>query len=213
MKRYLLFLVLPLLAVACSDDERDEPYPSLITEMVILRSDADGVISRFTTDGGATYALSKSLSGVHPNAAWRFLVGYALDDSQHAAIYAMDPVVVLRDSTSRAKVYRDPVAFVSSWLGGGFANFHLLPRTQGGTHGWGFLRDSTSTNTLGGTTYYLSLYHRQGKDPVAYSADTYLSLALDSVTISPTASDSLNITINTFDGQRLCQFPIAKKRD
>ena len=212
MKRYLLLLlVLPVLAIACSDDDRDEPYPSIITEMALLRSDANGTISRFTTDGGSTYTLSQSLTGARANAAWRFLLGYALNDNQRATLYQMEPVVVLRDSTKRATGYRDPVAFVSSWPGGGFLNFHLLPRTQGGTHGWGFLRDSTSVNALGGTTHHLSLYHRQGNDPTAYSADTYLSLALDSVATSSAESDSVSIAVVTFDGRRLCRFPMARK--
>ena len=212
MKRYLLLLlVLPVLAIACSDDDRDEPYPSIITEMALLRSDANGTISRFTTDGGSTYTLSQSLTGARANAAWRFLLGYALNDNQRATLYQMEPVVVLRDSTKRATGYHDPVAFVSSWPGGGFLNFHLLPRTQGGTHGWGFLRDSTSVNALGGTTHHLSLYHRQGNDPTAYSADTYLSLALDSVATSSAESDSVSIAVVTFDGRRLCRFPMARK--
>jgi len=209
MRRFWLLLLIPLFVVACSDDERDEPYPSLITEMALLSSDASGNINSFTTDAGTTYTLTSSLTGAHANARWRFLVGYVLKESQRATIYSLDPVIVLRDSTARPTAYRDPVGFVSAWLGGGFVNLHLTPKTKGGVQSWGFLRDSTSLNAVGGTTHHISLYHRQGSDPTAYSADTYLSLALDSVQHEASTADSIKFTLITFSGKRAYQFGLS----
>ena len=207
MKKLLILLALTALVTACSDDEQDR-YPSLITEMAVMNSDANGTIRAFTTDGGTTYTLSEAFTNVHANAMWRFLVGYALTEGGTADVYSLDPVVILRDSTSRTAAVA-PVTFVSAWLGGGFVNFHLMPKTQGGVHSWGFRRDSTAVNADGGTNHYLSLYHYQGSDPMAYSADAYLSLALDSVAMPAGTTDSVNITLATFNGQRVCQFGLS----
>ena len=49
MKKLLILLALTAIVSACSDDEQ-ERYPSLITEMAVMNSDANGTIRAFTTD-------------------------------------------------------------------------------------------------------------------------------------------------------------------
>ena len=118
-------------------------------------------------------------------------------------------IYVLPDVTKELTpaVY-DPVGFVSAWKGGGFINLHLLPKTKANlnNHVWGFIRDNQRTNSAGGTTYELSLYHDQKADPLAYSNDLYLSLAIDSVSKSFGTQDSIELKVQGFDQQRILKY-------
>lgn len=201
MRRLLSLTILAFSLVACSSDD-ERAYPSVVTEMVVMRSDDSGTIRSFVTDAQKSYVLVKPYTGVKANAAWRMLLGYALEENGEASVYAMEPVVVLRDSTTSEDLRRDPIGFVSCWRSGRYVNLHLRPKTQGGVHYWAYARESATNNGGGGTTYSLLLHHRQGDDPTAYSTDAYLSIPVDSVSKEISNSDSIIITMTTFDGQR-----------
>ena len=205
MKKLLLATIIALSLAGCGE-EKTEKYPPMVTEMAVMESDASCVIRSFTTDAGRSFTLATPYTGVTPRALWRFLVGFVEETDGRATVYSLEGVVVPRDSTHNASVVRDPVGFVSGWTGGGFANLHLAPKTKGGTHTWGYVRDSVYANSLGGTTYCLSLFHRQGTDPLAYSAETYVSLPFDSIASAPDSTDLLELTVATFDGPRTVTF-------
>ena len=199
MKKLLILTAVVLSLVCCSEDE-EQTYPPMITEMAVMSSDAQGTIRNFITDSGSSYSLVTPFTEVPKNALWRFLVGYVAENDGRATVYSLEGVVVPRDSTSIAGSNIDPVGFVSAWMGGGFINMHLQPKTKGGTHTWGYVRHGVSTNIAGGTTHALSLYHRQENDPMAYSAETYISIPIDSISDTPGPTDSISVTIETFKG-------------
>lgn len=199
MKKLLILTAVALSFVGCGEEE-EQKYPQMVTEMAVMSSDASGTIRSFTTDAGNSYTLMMPYTGVTENALWRFLIGYVAENDGRATVYSLEGVVVPRDSTSRAGIAIDPVGFVSAWPGGGFVNMHLQPKTKGGVHTWGYVRDSLTTNTAGGSTHFISLYHRQGSDPMAYSAEAYVSIPLDSIAESPGATDSVCLTVKSFVG-------------
>jgi len=199
MKKLLILTAVVLSFVGCSEED-EQTYPPMITEMAVMSSDASGTIRSFTTDAGNSYSLTTPYTGVTENALWRFLVGYVADSDGRATVYSLEGVVVPRDSTSRAGVAIDPVGFVSAWPGGGFVNMHLQPKTKGGVHTWGYVRDSLTTNTAGGSTHFITLFHRQGNDPMAYSAEAYVSIPVDSLSEAPGAADSICLTVKSFSG-------------
>ena len=139
----------------------------------------------------------------------RVLCSYLPDGAGAAEVYTLQAIYVLPDVTKELTpaVY-DPVGFVSAWKGGGFINLHLLPKTKANlnNHVWGFIRDNQRTNSAGGTTYELSLYHDQKADPLAYSNDLYLSLAIDSVSKSFGTQDSIELKVQGFDQQRILKY-------
>ena len=191
-------------AVSCSKD--DEPYPALITELVMSSSDAQCMFTSFTTDDGLTYQMSNNVKGPKPNVRWRFLCGYVKVDETTARVYTFIQVPLLPDYTREKDQRRDPTNIASIWKGGGYINLHLLPKTQGGKQAWGFIRDSICTNKAGGTDYFVSLSHYQFNDVEAYTTDLFVSLDLDSIAATRTPSDSLIFIVKTYNGRRSWAF-------
>lgn len=212
MKKKLLFSLLALAAmvVACGDDDDEKVYPSIVTEMAMMRSDDACMIYSFTNDSARSFTLSKPIDTGVKNGLWRMLVGYVLEDDGKATVHSLERVVATRDSTDIADVRHDPVGFVSAWLGGGFINLHLAPKTQGGKHYWGYVRKGLRSNTAGGTTLSIALHHRQGSDPQAYSTDAYLSISLDSLAAEPGSPDSVELSIQTFEGTTKKSFGLSR---
>ena len=98
----LLLSTFAVLALwSCSDDE-DERYPNVITEFSDVRSDKDGRLIDFTTDGGATFRIQNELTGYIPNRLYRAICGYVPQGDQ-ATLYELQGVWILRDSTAIAR--------------------------------------------------------------------------------------------------------------
>ncbi|MBR1683071.1 MAG: hypothetical protein IJ700_08880 [Bacteroidaceae bacterium] len=199
---FSIVLALALTMSSCSSSENEEEgFPALITEMGLLRVGASTADVTLLTDGGHAYRVSTEIEGLKPNALARCLCGYVLQDEGTVEVRTLSGVGILPDCTELDVPYRDPVGAVSAWMGGGFVNLHLLKKTQGADHQWGFLLDDQHPNVAGGTTYEVSLFHRQGDDPAAYSTDIYFSLSQDSLSRTRTTADSLLLTVHTFEAQ------------
>ena len=207
--------VLPIVALtlclgACSsqtDDGDDVFYPSLLSELVMAQSDANGKMTSFTTDAGKRYSVSNVFTGMTASTATRCVCEYEVLGEELAYVRSAQRAAVLHDFTGVKTVVREPTAFLSAWLAGGFINMHLYPKTKGGTQRWGFLRDSTYTNPTGGITHCLSLYHDLFEDSPAYSAHLYACIALDSVAATHGPSDSIVVAMETYDGPLSRRFP------
>ena len=110
----------------------------------------------------------------------------------------MKGVHILRDSTAIGR--KDPTGILSAWRAGRYINLHLQPKTQGGTHYWGFTVDSVAQGTV-----WIGLHHKQNSDPLSYTQDLYASIPVDSIkTALP--GDSLIMTVATFNGLKTWTF-------
>lgn len=187
MKRIIPFLLSALCLVACNKDE--EPYPSVITEFVDLKSDAQGRLASILTDEDLGFTIATPITGYHPNARYRGVCGF-VPVGNVAFVKSLEPVEYLRDSSD--VVCHDPIAVYSVWATRRYINMQLRPMTQGGEQTWGFAVDS-----IVGETAFLSLHHNQQGDPLAYSTNVYASLSLDSV-----AQSDIRMTIHTFKGPK-----------
>ena len=197
---YIIPLTFVLSVLSCSDDKEDA-YPSLITEMVMAKANAEGKMASFTTDDGTTYLVDNTISGMTANDCLRCLCTYLMETAGHVKVYRAEAVPILWDYTNVSTMKRDPTGIQSAWLSGGYINLHLTPKTQGGKQAWGFTRDSVTQNTLGGSTYHLSLYHDQRDDFAAYSTDLFACISLDSIPQAPatlSSLDSIRLTVQTF---------------
>ena len=206
MKRILYLLLLLLFCLSACRDDDSEHYPSIITEMVIAQADGQGQLSTIICDRGQTYKVSNGIAGLKANERVRALVGYVIQEDGRVQVYTAQVVPVLSDASEEEKLAQDPTGIESVWQGGGFLNFHFLPKTRGGQQGWAFLRDSIHANILGGTNYYLSLYHDQMEDVEAYSAHFYACVSQDSIASSFTATDSVVFAVCTYDGIQIWRF-------
>lgn len=210
--RHLSFIIpfVLLSLTSCSKDD-DAAYPSLITEMVMAQADGAGQMASFTTDAGVAYTVENAISGMDSCSVVRCLCGYTVEDNGRAHVYTARAVPVLSDLSHLRDLRRDPTGILSAWLSGGYVNLHLTPKTQGGRQAWGFLRDSSTVNAGGGTTYHLSLYHDQRDDPPAYSTDLYACIAMDSLAAAPlTQADSLVLTVQTFKQPAVWQLAVGR---
>ena len=199
----LSFILLSLLVglISCGSDE-DQSYPDLITEMAMAQANDEGLLASFVTDRGR---VNNTITGMEPNERLRALLGYVPQSDGTADVYTAKSVPILpriHNETPR----HDPIGIESVWMGGGFLNMHLLPKTQGEKQAWAFICDSTRQNPLGGTTHHLSLYHNQQEDVMAYSSHLYACLSLDSVATSFTVADSIVFAVVTFNGLKTWQF-------
>jgi hypothetical protein len=198
--------------MSCNDDD-DEDYPSLITELAMARADNQGLMTSFTTDDGIIYHVNNEIKGMTANSRIRALISYLKTDAPDGApaensfaiVYQAKAVPVFWDWTTEEPMRRDPTGIQSVWVSGGFVNLHLTPKTQGGKQAWGFTRDSVTTNVLGTTTHHLSLYHHQLEDATAYTTDLYACISLDSIP-ALAAQDSIRLTVNTFSTPAIWMF-------
>lgn len=188
----LLMLIAALAVWSCSDDD-DERYPNVLTEFADIRSDSDGRLSDFTTDGGLTLRIRNELTGYAPSRVFRALCGYVAQGDE-ATLFELQGVWLLRDSSAIAR--HDPTGVLSVWPTARYLNMQLSPMSHGGQHHWGFATDSVKPGHA-----YLSLHHNQNGDEPAYSSTVYASLPLDSIPgLQP--GDSLSLSIQTFQGVR-----------
>ena len=202
-------LLLPFLFLlfACTSDNDDESYPSLVTEMVMAQANAQGQMVSFTTDDGQTYIVDNDIHGMTANSRIRCLCGYVTGEPGHATVYNAMTVLILARVPSNIAIKHHPTGIASAWLSGRYVNLHLTPKTQGGKQTWGFSTDSVTPNTLGGSTHHLSLYHDQNDDATSYTSDLYAAISLDSITATPlTPFDSIRLSVTTFNGIAFWQF-------
>ena len=193
---FILALACLTTFVACKNSE-DDTYPSIITEMADLYTNAEGVGEKFTTDAGITYTVTKGPDDLVPNALYRILCGY-VPSGDKAIIYQAQSAYYLKDSTEIAKT--DPTGVQSAWRAGKYINMYLSPLTQGGKQYWGFITDS-----IKGGHAWVSLYHNQNNDPQSYTQPTYASLPVDSIK-GIHEGDIITLSINTFNGPQTWDF-------
>lgn len=186
---FIFNLSLFIFLSSCSDD-KDAPYPSIVTELADCPTDDGGKMTRIVLDDDTQLTLTNPQKGLKANTTYRFLAGFTKEEDQCATLYSLRQAALLGDSTEVAK--SDPVNVVSLWRTQRYINLHLRPKTQGGEQTWGFIVEN-----IVGNHAYLRLHHRQGIDPTAYSTDQYASLPLDLV-----PAEQITLRIETFDGTR-----------
>ena len=184
----LLFLLFFCLS-SCHDDNEDV-FPSLITELADCPTDDEGTMQTIILDDDRQLPVTNPQTGLRPNVTYRALAGYTLESDGQATLYSLVGAVLLCDSSAVA--VEDPTGVASIWRTRRYINLHLLPKTQGGQHTWGYAVDSICPGHA-----YLRLHHCQGEDPTAYSTDVYASLPLSLVD-----ADTITLRIQTFNGTK-----------
>lgn len=196
MRNALMCLALLFLCQACKEEQ--ETYPSIITEMADAYVNEHGVMFQIETDKGDVYALTNPQKDYKPNSVYRTLSGFVPQGPGTATLYQMKGVHILRDSTAIGR--KDPTGILSAWRAGRYINLHLQPKTQGGTHYWGFTVDSVAQGTT-----WIGLHHKQNSDPLSYTQDLYASIPVDSIKAA-LPGDSLIMTVATFNGLKTWTF-------
>ena len=138
---FIIYYLSFLSVTACSSDqeETEDAFPSLITEMALIEVGETTSNITMYTDSGKKYRVAGELEGLKPRTWGRGLFGYVLQDASTVEVRTLLNVPLLPNSSELSPLKRDPVDVVSAWMGGGFVNIHLKKKTKGGDHTWGFL--------------------------------------------------------------------------
>lgn len=202
MKHLLTVLSLLLGVMLCSSCQSDSETdtPALQTEIVMVQTNVQGVVSSFDTDYAQHYQVVNQLCTSIYDSLFRCLCVY-VDEGEGLARVQQLKLVPLLSSLFAGSAKHDPTGVQSIWMTPSYLNLHLYPKTKGGAQKWGYIQDSTSRNALGGTTYFLSLYHHQLQDTAAFSTHFYASIPLDSIAAQHSNKDSLRFSIVVASGQ------------
>ena len=199
-----MLLVAALLVVSCT--KKSEPYPDLVTEFADIRTGANGMFLSMTTDDGTCYRITNTNIKPHrPDPTYRAVAGFVPDAATanpRAQIYTLTGAQVLADSTGTLR--HDPTGIESMWQEGPYINMHLVARTQGGQHLWGYATDSVQHAGTDGRTHahhHLSIHHNQGQDPMSYSQTYYCSIHIPAIP-HYIAGDTISVSVHTFNGVR-----------
>lgn len=204
-------MVVAIALTACEQDNYDKgtgEYSLLKADFGVAHTNGSKAIESVVTDSGDKLTLSPLLQTkwtTTPDSAYRVIFYYNVaDNSSTVEPYSISQVPTLRlgrlDNEEEMKT--DPVTFESLWLGGGYVNLGLYLKTgttdeeDAQKQSVGMVLEKIDTLADGKTKATLRFYHDQGDYPEYYSSRLYLSLPIDSI-----ATDSIDITINTYGGE------------
>ncbi len=195
-----------LTLMSCSDD--DAPMPSYQFSLAELTADATGRATRIVLDDGEELPLTQSISGLRSDSTYRIQALYTTDGQSltlHQRASVLAPKVV-RIAADRVKT--DPVGVTACWQGAHYINLRLnIQGTAQAVHYLGFNQTNFVRHANGTRTLCAELVHGQNNDPLYYTRDTYLSLPLRPLqSLLRTRTDSISLTVNTFDGPRTYTF-------
>jgi hypothetical protein len=199
-------------------DKGDGEYSLLQAELADVYTDSSGLADHFITDNNERISIANSYSNswmTKADTTYRAVVYFMRSEetsSPSADIFSTNPVgVIVPKRLKKADTMKtDPVRFESAWMSrsGHYYNVALYLMSGATTdskalHVIGCVADTLMVNADSTRTAYITLYHDQGGRPEYYSQRSYLSIPLDSI-----PSDSVNLTINTYDGPVIKTFSI-----
>lgn len=229
LRTIITAFALPAVLIGCTSEayeSGDGYYSGMVAEFSEALTDGTGAFVSIETDGGESLSLTqayKSEWGGVADTAYRALVYYEreLSSTGTAAARLMGLQSVVVPSVQPASEFKegvktDPVSFQSAWISASGRYLNLDFSVKTGTLSdtdviqlVGMSLDSVCQDSTGRRTFSLRLYHDQGNAPEYYSKQCYLSVPLFRGHAAATAGDTVQISIQTYDGMVSKRF-IAK---
>lgn len=210
MKLLLAGMIL-LFMVACEQDTYNKgegTFSTIRGEFVEAHAGADKKIDYVVLDN------DEQLNVVNPfEASWvkkadslYRAVFYFKEQGEKITAVSVSPVTVVRNmvpaDSVKDEMKTDPLTLESLWVGKNkrYLNAGLILKTgetisEKDTHRMGLVADTLIAHTNGKRTLCLRLFHDQGGVPEYYSQRAFFSVPLTDLT-----ADSIQLTINTYDG-------------
>lgn len=205
IKHYILFLCCMSVFTACKDEEY--VYPSVLTEMVDIKTDSSGKLSYIDTDYGSSYKINErsGLEGFTPDSVYRTLSIFETLDSESnsmsATLYSCQFVISAIPSTEDKftdGIKTDPLDIERIWRSGDYINMVLDVKTKDKTHIINFIDYGINENPDGNSTLSITLYHNQNGDYEAFTKKAYASVPLWPYKEKLKQGDKIEITVNTY---------------
>lgn len=195
---------------ACTIDSYDTgtgAYSLTQADFVEAHSDGNREVDYVLTDDGERLTVSSRIAPEWMETAdtlYRAVLYYNKVSSTEAKPMALSliPTLLPAPKEKYDEVHTDPVKFESLWISGNgrYLNIGLYLKVgqideEAELHTIGLIDDGTVTNSDGTRTARLRLYHDQGDVPEYYSSKYYVSIPCNVFD-----TDSVSITLNTYDG-------------
>lgn len=205
IKHYILFLCCISAFTACKDEEY--VYPSVLTEMVDIKTDSSGKLSFIDTDYGSSYKINErsGLEGFTPDSVYRTLSIFGTLDSESngisATLYSCLFVISVIPSTEdkfKDGIKTDPLDIERIWRSGDYINMVLDVKAKDKTHIINFIDYGINENPDGSSTLSITLYHNQNGDYEAFTKKAYASVPLWPYKQKLKQGNKIEITVNTY---------------
>ena len=204
MKRFLKqysILLAALLFTSCGEEEY--VFPDLVTEMVCLKTDANGYGTHFITDEGHTWHLKKENQpdSLSADSTYRVVSRYAPLNGTEANAYSLYKTISslpIPESTYE-EIFTAPVSIQSIWCSGEYLNMVLLISCKDQEHELSFIENGIARNDDGTKTLTLTLFHDRKGDIEGFNEKYYLSIPLWHYQGVLDKGDSIILQLNTYE--------------
>ncbi len=225
MRKTITAAVVVAALTGCEIDyyEKGEGEMSLVTaEMGMAHCDGERQVDYMLTDGGLRLAMAPGLTAdwmTTGDSTYRVLLYYKRTGEEQAEAVNMSRVGVMtphaltegKNGEAAPQMKSDPLHWESAWVSadGRWLNLRLRLMT-------GRSDDEKALQTLGLVPdtvqrakrhQHLRLYHDQGGQPQHYSTVAYASMAIDA-----DSTDSITLTVNTYEGEVTRSFATTRYR-
>ena len=210
MKKLACLLLFVLAVVACEQDvydKGDNVYSYMRADFVEAVVGSDKQVSYVLTDDDERLPLTAAYSAKwieRPDTVYRAVLYYNYKDQQ------AEPLSLARVTTTSVRplhqyakgVKTDPLGLEAMWLSSNkrYLNLSIIIKTgavdkDAEVQTLGVVGDTIMVDDNNLRTYQLRLYHSQGDVPQYYSQRVYFSIP-----VSGLEADSLQLSVNTYDG-------------
>ena len=199
LKRYGICFA-TLLFAACGEDEY--VYPDLITEMVCLKTNANGTGTAFITDAGTIWHLQEGNrpNKLTPDSTYRVVSRYAPINDTDAQAYSFHQTIssLPKPEHEYKNIHTDPVSIQSIWRSGDYLNLVLQIMVKDQEHRLAFIDHGITPNADGTQTLTLTLYHDRKNDVEGFDEKVYLSVPLWHYKEKLNEGDTIVFQLNTY---------------
>ena len=182
-------------------------YPDLITEMVCLKTNAEGFGTQIVTDEGKVWHLREGNQpdSLTADSTYRIVCRYApqtplegmnLEATAYSFLSVIAPIPL--PASSFETIYTDPVSIQSIWRSGDYLNMILNIKIKEKGSKLAFIEDGISTGNDGKQTLSLTLFHNRNNDIEGFDQKYYLSVPLWHYQNILQKGDTIVFNLNTY---------------
>lgn len=200
----IIFLCGILGISSCNKEEY--VYPSVITELVDIKTDLTGRLSYIETDSGNTYSINErsGLEGFTPDSVYRTLSVFEPNENVKsgfsAKLYSCQFVISMIPSAEdsfKDGIKTDPLDIDRIWHSGDYINMILDIQAKDKPHVINLVDNGIKTDYSGTRTLTLTVYHDKNNDYEAFTKKAYVSVPLWAYKEKLSTGDKVKIIINT----------------
>ena len=200
VSKIIFLLFTASLLFACSEEEY--VYPDVITEIVCLKTDAQGSGYQLITDHGKTMDIpvgQRPSNKLTPDSIYRVFSKY-VPKGNEADVYVLQSVNASLpvSETEFESIHTDAVTIQSIWRSGDYLNMILEVMVKDQKHQFAFIDNGITTHEGGQQTLSITLFHNRNNDIEGFYRKAYLSIPLWYYKNLLNKGDIIQLHLNTY---------------